>query len=350
MTTYKLTLAQKTLIEKARNVGNSEMAVPLSSEVCAYLCGVVVKDLKIRSKVSEIPRDLPPFFETWPVSSLTLTGIPFEDLAAKVFALKPDSDTYFSCLATLHKSRLKYEQILQRQAFPTFDQVGPRGLLQFGSLPSPALAGMLYWRKWLYDLDNRAAQETGYLFEPILANAIGGTPVSAKRSPVKRQRDRGKGRQVDCVKQTLAYEFKMRVTIAASGQGRWGEELQFPIDCVESGFTPVLVVLDPTPNPKLTELVKAFDEAGGQTFIGDAAWQHLEAQAGPVMSVFLERYVRQPLAALLSDAPDPLPPMTVRVADGGNVEFKVGNDKLRVERTGDLIDADEEDMPDDVSD
>ena len=161
MPTYTLTLAQKTLIEKARNVGNSEMAAPLSPEVCAYLCGVIVKDLNLVSEIPEVPQDLPAFFETWPISSLTLDGIPFEDLAAKVFALKPDSDTYFLCLATLHKSRLKYEQILQRQAFPTFDQVGPRGLLQFGSLPPAALTGMLYWRKWLYDLDNRAAQENG---------------------------------------------------------------------------------------------------------------------------------------------------------------------------------------------
>jgi len=173
----------------------------LSSEVCAYLCGIVVKDLGLASQIPEIPRDLPPFFDTRPVSLLSLARIVFEDLAAKVFAIKSDLDTYFSCLATLHKSRLKYEQILQRQAFPTFDQVGPRGLLQFGSLPPSALVGLLHWRKWLYDLDNRAAQETGYLFEPILANAIGGTPVSAKRSPVKRQNDRAKGRQVDCVKQ-----------------------------------------------------------------------------------------------------------------------------------------------------
>lgn len=85
MTTHKLTLAQKTLIEKARNVGNSEMAVPLSSEVCAYLCSVVIKDLDLVSQVPEIPQNLPPFFETWPVSSLALEGISFEELAAKVF-------------------------------------------------------------------------------------------------------------------------------------------------------------------------------------------------------------------------------------------------------------------------
>jgi hypothetical protein len=350
MTTHALTLAQRTLIEKARNVGNSAMAVPLSSEVCAYLCGVVVKDLDLVSKIPEIPQELPSFFETWPVSSLKLRGIAFEDLAAKVFALKPDADTYFSCLATLHKSRLKYEQILQRQAFPTFDQIGPRGLLQFGGLPPPALSGMLYWRKWLYDLDNRAAQETGYLFEPILANAIGGTPVSAKRSPVKRQRNNGKGRQIDCVKQTLAYEFKMRVTIAASGQGRWGEELQFPIDCSTSGFTPVLVVLDPTPNPKLTEIVKAFNNAGGRAYVGESAWEHLETQAGPVMSVFLERYMRQPILSLMNATHDPLPPITVKRTDDGHVSFIIGNDELRVERASDLLNSQPENLPDDISD
>lgn len=350
MAKYRLTLSQKTLIEKARNVGNSEMAVPLSPETCACLCGIVARDLDLISEIPEISSDLPPIFETWPVSSLTIGGILFEDLAAKVFSLRPDSDTYFSCLATLHKSRLKYEQILQRQAFPTFDQVGPRSLLQFGSLPSPALTGMIHWRKWLYDLDNRAAQETGYLFEPILANAIGGIPVSAKRSPVKRKSDRGKGRQVDCVKQNLAYEFKMRVTIAASGQGRWGEELQFPTDCIESGFTPVLVVLDPTPNQKLSELVKVFNDAGGETYIGESAWEHLEVQAGPVMSVFLERYVRKPLSLLLDDTHDSLPPMTVRFVNDRDIEFVIGNDKLCIERAGDLFDGQPEYLPDDVSD
>ena len=345
-----LTLAQRTLIEKARNVGNSEMAVRLSHEVCGYLCGIIVKDLNLIAKVPGVPENLPPFFDTWPVSSLVLPGISFESLAAKLFAMKPDSDTYFACLAALHKSRLKYEQIMQRQAFPTFDQVGPRGLLQFGSLSSSALTAMLYWRKWFYDLDNRAAQETGYLFEPILASAIGGTPVSAKRSPVRRLHDPSKGRQVDCIKQELAYEFKMRVTSAASGQGRWGEELQFPVDCVESGFKPVLIVLDPTPNHKLEELIRVFDQVGGQTFVGDSAWQHLEAQAGSVMSIFLERYIRQPLAAMSRDVSGPLPPMAVQLRDRGHVEFLIGDERLLVERTGDPMHADAEDLPEDISD
>ena len=92
--------------------------------------------------------------------------------------------------------------------------------------------------------------------------------------------------------------MKVRVTIAASGQGRWGEELDFPVDCVNSGYLPVLLVLDPTPNPKLDELRKVFLENNGLVFIGDEAWQHLDAEAGPTMATFLEKYVRKPISDL----------------------------------------------------
>jgi len=148
--------------------------------------------------------------------------------------------------------------------------------LQFGSLSPNAVGALLFWRKWLYDIDNRAAQETGYLFEPIIAFAIGGAPVSAKQSPIKREGKASKGRQVDCIRDRRAYEFKMRVTIAASGQGRWGEELQFPKECRLANFVPVLVVLDATANPKLAELSRVFIAEGGEVYAGDDAWTHLE--------------------------------------------------------------------------
>ena len=170
-------------------------------------------------------------------------------------------------LAALHKHRLKYQRILQTQAIPTIDEVGPRGLLQYGVVEPKALAPFLLWRKWIYNIDNRAAQETGYLFEPIIANAIGGTPASAKKSPVKRATDNTKGRQVDCIRDKKAHEIKLRVTMAASGQGRWSEELEFPADCKASGFTPVLVVLDPTPNDKLDELSTRFRDNAGEVHI-----------------------------------------------------------------------------------
>ncbi len=105
--------------------------------------------------------------------------------------------------------------------------------------------------------------------------------------------------------------MKVRVTIAASGQGRWGEELDFPVDCVNSGYLPVLLVLDPTPNPKLDELRKVFLGNKGLVFIGDEAWQHLDAEAGPTMARFLETYVRKPISDLLRTVPEELPEMTL---------------------------------------
>ena len=72
------------------------------------------------------------------------------------------------------------------------------------------------------------------MFEPILASCLGGEAVGSTNSPVKRLDEEGKpkatGRQIDCYigAENLAYEFKIRVTIAASGQGRFGEELSFP--------------------------------------------------------------------------------------------------------------------------
>ncbi len=162
------------------------------------------------------------------------------------------------------------------------------------------------------------AKRTGYLFEPILCAALGGVPFSAKRSPIKRTGRPADGRQVDCIVGEDAYEFKIRVTIAASGQGRWSEELAFPADCRASGFNPVLVVLDPTQNPRLTELSKAFVKSGGAIYIGEDAWSHLEDRAGATMAVFLEVYVRQPVADIskLMLAPSD---MTLRAIPGGDV-------------------------------
>ena len=111
-----------------------------------------------------------------------------------------------------------------------------------------------------------------------------------------------------------AYEIKLRITIAASGQGRWGEEKDFPADCVASGFVPVLIVFDDTQADKLDELRRIFEAAGGEVYIGAAAWQHLEEHAGATIAVFVEKYVRLPLSSLLAAAParDTLPEMNVR--------------------------------------
>jgi hypothetical protein len=216
-----LTQSQQTILAKAQAIGAGQQGVALSADACAYIVAVIVQDLRLTSSFPELPPDPPPFFGNRPPGDLALPGLDHVALFERLTASVADGDTYFHCLATLHKARLKYQRILETQPLPTIEQVGPRGLLQYGMVTSKALAALLLWRKWIYDIDNRAAQETGYVFEPIVAAAIGGVPVSAAKSPVRRRGDERKGRQVDCVhSDNRAYEIKIRVTIAASGQGR----------------------------------------------------------------------------------------------------------------------------------
>lgn len=222
-------------------------------------------------------------------------------ILARAVSHHQDFSLYYQNICSLHKRRLKYQRILSKQPRPNMDQIGPRSLLEFGLYDSDFLFSWMVWRKWLFDIDNRAAQETGYLFEPILASCLGGESISARHSPVKRldksEKPTGGARQIDCYigDEDLAYEFKLRVTIAASGQGRFAEELSFPVECAAAGLTPILIVLDPTPSPRLAELEQAFLAAGGKMYIGQSAWQHMQEQAGTIMSTFLEKYLRPPL-------------------------------------------------------
>lgn len=272
-------------------------------------------------------------------------------------SLDDDFLTYLKCLTELHKRRRKYGLILQRQPLPTMVQVSPRSLMEYGpDFPPEALASWLTWRKFFYDLDNRSAQETGYLFEPILAAAIGGEPKSSREKVVRRAGDNSKGRQVDCWKvlpdgTALAYELKLRVTIAASGQGRFAEELSFADDCRQSGAKPVLVVLDPTENNKLTELQAAFRHHGGDAYIGDDAWRHLEDEAGPTMAAFIERYVRRPVGeisafeAAVADDPTRRGLILLDLAaklEGSQLSICLGDYERKIERDEDPSLAGEE--------
>ncbi len=326
-----LTQAQKSLIQKAQAAGGGELGTGLSDDTCSFIVATIIRDLNLHKHFAELPVDIPNFFDKMEPRDLVLAGYDFRDLLERLIQLVPDSDTYFACLATLQKARLKYSKVLEYQPIPTMDQVGPRVLLQYGQMGSKALAGFLLWRKWLFDIDNRAGQETGYLFEPIIAYAIGGSPLSASKSPIRRTQDKHKGRQVDCIRGKLAYEIKIRVTIAASGQGRWQEELDFPVDCRHSGYTPVLLVLDPTPNPKLTELAAAFENERGERYIGDDAWKHLEEAAGRTMSVFLEKYVRQPITEMLASTPTTLPDISFKMNDTAFI-FELDEERVEYPR------------------
>lgn len=346
-----LSQIEKAVIEKARSVGNSELSVALTDEHCAFLCAQIIRDLKLASKMkTKVPANLPELFASVPSDEQIWTGCDFWKLAEELFGIQKDAITYFSCLAALQKGRLKYEMILRKQPFPTAEQIGPRGLLQFGSMSAKGIATFLSWRKWLYDIDNRAAQETGYLFEPIIAHAIGGIPVSAKKSPIRRHSDPNKGRQVDCITKKRAYEIKMRITIAASGQGRWKEELDFPVDCRESGFIPVLVVFDSTDNPKMREIAKAFQAQKGEVYIGEDAWAHLEEAAGETMATFLEKYVHAPIDALLEELVDCGETSLTLRRTNQQVEVIVDDERLLIPRAPNAGLADDAVLEDDVDD
>lgn len=320
-----LTQAQRALLAKSKLPSSGALGVALDDPMCVYLAATIARDLGLLAQFPDIPSGFADFFEGEIANTLRMEGFDFQEVMERLLATEPDADTYFLCLATLQKARLKYARILGHQPLPTLDQVGPRALLQYGQMSVEALTGFLLWRKWLFDIDNRAGQETGYLFEPIVASAIGGVAFSASKSPIRRRADQTKGRQVDCIREQYAYEIKLRVTIAASGQGRWSEEVEFPFDCLESGFTPVLIVFDSTPNPKLTELIAAFETAQGEAYIGQAAWEHLETAAGPVLTVFIEKYVRAPVVQMLDSQTDQLPDVGFRMTDDSFV-VTVGNE------------------------
>ncbi|QLH79864.1 restriction endonuclease [Halosimplex rubrum] len=304
----KLSQSDISKLEDARTVGG-DPSVSLSDAEMVNLLKLVARDLDL-----EIPDELTcekcdetldsGFFEaeidSLGCSKLESTFSLNELLKRSLGEYAEDNPnifTYYSLLVQLHSYRRKFAKVCDVQEIPELETVIPRGLLEIGKFDEESLVSWLTWRKFLYDIDNRSAQTAGYLFEPILTEAIGGASYSSSKSPIERTNRRG-SRQVDCIVGDTAYEFKMRVTIAASGQGRFREELQFAEDARNSGYTPVLLVLDPTPSKKLTKLSNEFGEYGGQAYTGDEAWNHLEVRAGDTLSEFLEKYVRDPISSI----------------------------------------------------
>lgn len=344
----RLTTTQRALITKARTGTGGEAAVSLDDAMCSFLVATIVRDLGLSDQFPEVDFNFPPFFKAGDLHDLRIEGLSFLDLFAKLIAIRYDADTYFFCLATLHKARLKFARTLAGLALPSIDQIGPRGLLQYGALSPQALAGLLFWRKWLHDLERRASLETSYVFEPIIAAALGGVPYSAQRSPVSRAGAGVQGRQVDCILDRQAYAIKLRLMGEELGQARWLDELAFPADCRASGYTPVLVVLDATPGPRLEELRQAYIFAGGEAHTGEQAWQHLATLAGPTMARFLELYVYAPLRTLVSEAPAELPELRLRFASDRLI-MEIGAEYLVVQRTDVAsIPADMDEFPEDI--
>ncbi len=143
----QLSKEQQHIWSKARSVGSGGQAVRLTDPMCGYLLARIIADLGKVAAFPEAVEEVADFFDAEDIDSLALAMVDPRGLYGRLVAEVPDAATYFACLANLHKSRLKYQKILETQALPTLEQVGPRGLLQFGKLPASALVSFLFWRK-----------------------------------------------------------------------------------------------------------------------------------------------------------------------------------------------------------
>lgn len=329
-----LSMDDRRTINYSRTLGSRELPVYLEDHELLRLCAVIAGDLNVMNLVSDYTgsEEKIDYYSTplqWFKQPVT-HQVSFEDTYTLFKSQIDNFPTYFISLAELHKRRIKYDSILKNQKIPLMEQIVPRCLLEYGMKPSETLASWLVWRKWLYDIDNRAAQETGYLFEPILCNALGGVSYSAKKSPIRRAGDKAKGRQVDCIEGRDAYEFKMRVTIAASGQGRFREELDFARDCHDSGYTPRLLVLDPTPSEKLDDLINEYLQYGGTAHIGDDAWTYIEERTGKNLAIFIEKYVKRPILEVTNSYTE-LKPIKIS-KDGSSITIRIGEDQQIISR------------------
>ena len=122
----------------------------------------------------------------------------------------------------------------------------------------------------------------------------------------------------------------MRVTIAASGQGRFAEEMEFARDCAFSGYVPTLLVLDATPSTRLEALTSAYQQFGGQVYIGENAWEHVAEKAGWAMGQFVEKYIHIPFQAIIRDERI-LPALCLRVQDD-QIIVEIGQTQMSVPR------------------
>jgi hypothetical protein len=111
----------------------------------------------------------------------------------------------------------------------------------------------------------------------------------------------------------------------------------------------VLIVLDATPNLKLLQLEEAFVSNGGEVYKGAEAWQHLDSAAGPTMALFIEKYVRVPMQAILSQSSEQLPDFLAQM-DSHGITLNVGGEAFRIGRGTFAAPEPPPDHPDDISD
>src|SRR4051794_25988483 len=109
-----LSQSQQTQLTRARSLGSGAGAITLDDGQMRALLSVVVGDLGLAENFPEL-EPVADYFAVQPLVAFSQPGVDFLALYEHALGTNADVDTYFYCLAQLHKSRLKYELILSAQ-------------------------------------------------------------------------------------------------------------------------------------------------------------------------------------------------------------------------------------------
>ena len=137
-----LSTAQSSTYQAILNPGSSSQAVRLSADHVRALIYIAARDTGVDG-LPDPTSTVPGLFDDDFDLTFSFPGPPPRQLFELALSLNAELETYVGCLATIHKFRLKYRQVLSTQSFATMDQVGPRALLQYKQLDNRSLAALL---------------------------------------------------------------------------------------------------------------------------------------------------------------------------------------------------------------
>lgn len=311
------------LLPQARRLaagsGERTPAVRLHDADLVRLTAALAHDLGLADRIASIPEALAGHGYLSPPAMWPLRPVDPVPILEEAMAAIPDFPAAFRSLCEIEKRRIRVRDILRHHPVPDPDEVASRAVLEYGLLAPSAHGAWMRWRKWLYDIDNRIAQQAGYLLAPVIATALGGRPVGALQSPVRRVDAGFRRRNVDCLSGTTAYDIKARLSDAPSRRARLDDEIAFARDCRFSSLVPVLLVLGPASGERAAELADAYRAHGGEALIGEVAWDHVAARASMTMARVVDLYIRGPMRDIASHAA--MPPLELAMRDRPSIRI-----------------------------
>jgi hypothetical protein len=135
-------------LQAARRLTSGLLFVEVSWKAIAGLALRVALDRNYDLEERFGRKDIPEFFEVVDPGDWERLDVDSRETVDWLLQKDPQNAVYLELLIRLFARRLKYRRILNTQAFPTIDQVGPRMLLEHGLLDEGALSSLVVWRKW----------------------------------------------------------------------------------------------------------------------------------------------------------------------------------------------------------